>query len=174
MLPGTMIMKRPERGLRATFRLLLIGGLALAVLAPPAGATTVTQRTVRARAGKPDVSRRYPPAPPFLTDSPSFQRTVGSHWTCKVTGTLSFTVPVWSFGTRARCITPVTTPRCKVTGISSYTGRRHSHLELGNRPAGAWRLHLDCPRRRQRCHLLPGGQVALEHLHRGWRGPSVR
>ena len=61
MLPGTLIPKRPERGLRAAFRLLVVGGLALAVLAPAAaGATTSLQRAVRARGGKPDVFSTLP------------------------------------------------------------------------------------------------------------------
>ena len=61
MLSGSMIQKRPERGLRAMFRLLVVGGLALAVMAPGiAGATTSLQRAARTRVGKPDVFATLP------------------------------------------------------------------------------------------------------------------
>jgi peptidoglycan hydrolase-like protein with peptidoglycan-binding domain len=64
VLPGFMIRKQPERDLpagRALLRLVVIGGLALAVLAPvTAGASTSARRAASAPSAKPDVFATLP------------------------------------------------------------------------------------------------------------------
>ncbi|MGA2528097.1 MAG: L,D-transpeptidase family protein [Acidimicrobiales bacterium] len=64
VLPGFLISSRPERGVpkgRALLRVLVTGGLALAVLMPAlAGASTLARRATRTRTGEPVVFSTLP------------------------------------------------------------------------------------------------------------------